>query len=94
MDVFNPKAFLSRMAEAPAEQVEAVVLPKFKALAEKDVVTAADILRILDECVRFSLCSDFCVTAMNFAWEAVLINENKTVEQGFAEATWRNEPGY
>jgi hypothetical protein len=85
------KNILEHMAIAPAEQMEPTMLPRFKALAENEDRKAADLLRILDECVHSSLCSDFCVGVMDILWKEMLKGEGKTVEQGFAEATWRKE---
>jgi hypothetical protein len=87
----NLKGFLEGMAIAPVEHMDPKMLPKFKALAENNDRKAADLLRLIDECVRASLCSDFSVQVMDIAWQAMLENEGKTVEQGFAEATWRRE---
>jgi hypothetical protein len=85
------KAFLDGMAIAPEGQMEPKMLPRFKALADNEDRKAADLLRIIDDCVHGSLCSDFCIGVMDLAWKAMLNNEGKTVEQGFAEATWRRE---
>jgi hypothetical protein len=87
----NLKEFLEGMAIAPVEHMDPRMLPKFKALADDDDRKAADLLRLMDECVHASLCSDFSVYVMDIAWREMLNNEGKTVEQGFAEATWRTE---
>lgn len=87
----HQKAFLESMAIAPAGQMDASMLPRFKALAEKEDRKAAELLRIIDDCVYESLCSNFCIGVMDLAWRAMLLDEGKTVEQGFAEATWRKE---
>lgn len=87
------KEFLKDMSIAPDDQMDKSVLPRFTALADNEDRKAADLLHILDDCVHSSLCSDFCVGVMDIVWKAMLKNEGKTVEQGFAEATWRNEKG-
>lgn len=85
------KGILEHMAIAPYEQMAPEVLPRFKAMAENEDRKASDLLRILDDCVRASLCSEFCVMTMDITWKAMLEEEGKTVEQGIAEATWRKE---
>jgi hypothetical protein len=85
------KDFLEGMAIAPTDQMDPTVLPRFTALAANEDRKASDLLRILDDCVHASLCSDFCIGVMDMAWRAMLNNEGKTVEQGFAEATWRTQ---
>lgn len=90
MDSTQLKSFLEGMAIAPDGHMDPSVLPRFKALAANEDRKAADLLHIIDDCVNGSLCSDFCIKVMNVAWQAMLNNEGKTVEQGFAEATWGN----
>lgn len=85
------KAFLDGMAIAPPDQMDPKMLPRFMALSDNEDRKASELLRIIDDCVHGSLCSDFCISVMDLAWQAMLNNEGKTVEQGFAEATWRNE---
>jgi hypothetical protein len=87
------KGFLDGMAIAPVEHMDPKMLPKFKALAENEDRRAVDLLRLIDECVNNSLSSDFSVQVLDIAWQAMLNNEGKTVEQGFAEAPWRNFKG-
>lgn len=87
----NQKAFLEHLAIAPEGHMDASMLPKFKALSEKEDRKAVDLLKLLDECVHGSLCSAFCVGVMEIAWQQMLLSEGKTEEQGIAEATWRHE---
>ena len=77
--------------EAPEGHMDASMKPKFKALAENHDRKAVDLLRLLDECVYGSLCSDFSVYVLDATWQAMLKKEGKTKAQGLAEATWRNE---
>jgi hypothetical protein len=86
----NISGFLLGMADAPIGQMDQSVIPRFKEMAAKEDHKAVDLLRILDDCVRYSLCSELCISVMDNAWRVLLKGEGKTVEQGLAEATWRN----
>jgi hypothetical protein len=85
------QGFLDHMVVAPTDHMDATMIPRLKALAENKERKASDLLHIIDDCVYASLCSDFSILAMDIAWKAMLEEEGKTVEQGFAEATWRGD---
>lgn len=75
------RTFFEGMAQAPVGQMDKSVLPKFKALAESDDPKADDLHEILDQCVHFSLCSNFCIRAMDVVWKAMLKDEGRTFEE-------------
>ena len=91
MSEIDVQGLIENFLDAPEGHMDASMKPKFKALAENLDRKAVDLLRIIDECVYGSLCSDFSVYVLNTTWKAMLEKEGKTQEQGFAEATWRNE---
>lgn len=91
MSEINIQGLIENFLEAPEDHMAASMKPKFKALAENPDRKAVDLLRILDECVYGSLCSDFSVYVLHTTWDAMLKQEGKTQEQGFTEAIWRNE---
>lgn len=86
------KKFFEGMAQAPEGQCDKTLRPRFQALADLDVnPNADDVLRILDDCVRYGLTSDFVVSTLDQVWKMLLIRESRTVAQGLAAATWRTE---
>lgn len=91
MSEIDIQGLIEGFMEAPEGHMDASMKPKFKALAENPDRKAVDLLRLLDECVRGGLCSDFSVYVLDATWQAMLKKEGKTKDQGFAEATWRNE---
>jgi hypothetical protein len=84
-------AFFEYMSKAPKREMDPCVLPRFKALAEAQPLKADDVLHVIDDCVHNGLCSDFCIQALDIVWRQLLHGEGRTIEQGFAAATWRGD---
>ena len=90
----NPyKDFFEGMAVAPAEQMVGTLRAQFRVLASQENPKAVQLLKVLDDCVRYSLCSGFCIWAIDKVWRGMLEAEGKTYEQGIAEATWLDSKG-
>lgn len=86
----NSTPTLQLLATGPSTQVDPHVKQSLELLALDHNLTAAKLLKVLDQCVEGALASDFVVSALDMLWKQHLKAENKTVDQGLAEATWRH----
>lgn len=75
------------MLEAPEGQLDRSVLP----LIEKwdDPPKAIQILEVLDECIHYSLASEFVVSTLQTMLDVTLIHEGITLDHIVAQAVWR-----
>jgi hypothetical protein len=79
------------LSSAPDSQIADTVTPRLKALGEQEIVKSDQLLDIIDDCVYYSLASEFAITMMNKVWIDMLKDEGITEEQARVAAQPRRD---
>lgn len=68
--------------------------PSARPLVEEwggDFPTAVQALKLLDNCARYALASEFTMRVLEIAFQDALVREGLTREDVVSQATWRKE---
>ena len=73
---------------APTDQLDESL--KERVIDWSDIPTAIEILNVLDYANIYSLASEYTISILEVALKMAILNENTTMEDVVAKATWRD----
>lgn len=59
---------LTLLSKGSDTQIDETLKARFIALSEKEDLNAEDVIKVLDDCVHYALCSGFVINVLDFVW--------------------------